>query len=250
MNPFKKDKKQIGIFVTAGFPKLNSLGQQLLFLQQQGIDFIEIGIPFSDPMADGPMIQYSSEVAIANGITLEHIFEQIEEIRDQLVIPLVFMGNFNPVMHYGLERFLAKCLELKISGLIFPDLSSEIVEHKYKDLFDQFDVPLIHLVTPRSSNQHIQKIARSCKKSFVYLIGQNSTTGTKFEQTASLLSRYKEISDLSYPTPVFLGFGIDSKEKKEIGFSNCDGVIVGSAYLTALNKNKETEFLEKLIEEI
>ena len=109
MNPFKKNKKQVGIFVTAGFPERESLGKQLLFLQEKGVDFIEIGIPFSDPMADGPMIQYSSEVAIQNGMHIDLIFEQLEEVRAKIHIPIVFMGYFNPVLHYGLEKFLQKC---------------------------------------------------------------------------------------------------------------------------------------------
>lgn len=247
MNPFIKNKKQVGIFVTAGFPERESLGKQLLFLQEKGVDFIEIGIPFSDPMADGPMIQYSSEVAIQNGMNIDLIFQQLEKVRAKIHIPIVFMGYFNPVLHYGLEKFLQKCVSNNISGLIFPDLNHEIVHHKYKDVFENFSIPLIHLITPATSDHRIVKLAELSRDAFVYLIGQNSTTGTAFEQTDDLQKRYTEIKKLCKSTPVFLGFGIDSSEKKEIGFQSCDGVIVGSAYLKALEQNSHDLFLDELI---
>lgn len=243
MNPFKKNKKQVGIFVTAGFPEQDSLAEQLLFLQEKGVDFIEIGIPFSDPMADGPIIQYSSEVAIKNGMNLDLLFKQLTEVRHKITVPLVLMGYFNPVLHFGFEVFLSKCAELKIDGLIFPDLSFEIVESKYKKLLNRFQIPLIHLVTPNTSDERIQKIVTESRASFVYLVGQNATTGQEFVQTMNLQNRYAEIVQLCQPTPVFLGFGIDSKQKKEIGFQMCDGVIVGSAYLKALEQNIHETFL-------
>jgi len=248
MNPFKKNKKQVGIFVTAGFPERESLGKQLLFLQEKGVDFIEIGIPFSDPMADGPMIQYSSEVAIQNGMHIDLIFEQLEEVRAKIHIPIVFMGYFNPVLHYGLEKFLQKCSANNISGLIFPDLNHEIVHHKYQNIFGNHSIPLIHLITPATSNHRIVELAELSRNAFVYLIGQNSTTGTAFDQTDDLQKRYKEIKKLCESTPVFLGFGIDSSEKKEIGFQSCDGVIVGSAYLKALEQNLHETFLQETMQ--
>lgn len=243
MNLFKKNKKQVGIFVTAGFPKIDSLGEQLLYLQEKGVDFIEIGIPFSDPMADGPMIQKSSEIALKNGMNMELLFEQIAQHREEITVPIVLMGYFNPVLHFGLERFLQKCTELKISGLIFPDLSFEILETKYKQITSKFEIPFIFLVTPSTSNERILTIANASHSSFVYLVGQNSTTGNDFILSTDLQKRYKEITSLCNPIPVFLGFGIDSYEKKAIGFQQCDGVIIGSAYLKALQENLQESFL-------
>ncbi len=247
MNPFRKDTKQTSIFITAGYPEFNSLPSQLQFLQQNGIDFIEVGIPFSDPMADGPTIQETSSVALKNGMTIEVLFEQLTTCSREIQIPLVLMGYLNPVMQYGIERFLSNCKELNIRSLILPDLSLELYESKYKAHFEQAGIPLSFLITPQTPDERIERIAKTCGNSFVYLVSQNSITGGQADMSDELLLRYQSIRNICGETPLFLGFGIDSAEKRQQGFEYCDGVIVGSAYLKALESGKQEQFLNGLL---
>lgn len=246
MNPFRKTHKQVSIFVTAGYPKINSLPQQLVFLQEQGIDFIEVGIPFSDPMADGPVIQETSTVALSNGMKLELLFTQLEQVRSQIHIPLVLMGYLNPVLQFGLDAFLERCSKLNIVSLILPDLSAELYSTRYKEVFEKHNIPVTFLITPRTPDERVKHIAKLCKNSFVYLVGQNSVTGAGYEMDEQLIRRYGELKQLCGETPLFLGFGIDSKAKKEQGFAQCDGVIVGTAYLKALKVGTQKNFLAEL----
>lgn len=247
MNPFQQTHKQLSIFVTAGYPQLHSLPETLLELQEKGVDFIEIGIPFSDPMADGPVIQHTSTVALENGMTPDLLFEQLESVREQLHVPLVLMGYFNPVLQYGIHLFLAKCAQLRITSLILPDLPVELYLSQYKEAFEQAGVSLTFLITPKTSDERIRTIAALSRQSFVYLVGQNSITGTAYEISDSLQKRYVEIKRLCGETPLMLGFGIDSVERKEQAFRSCDGAIVGSAYLKAVADGTTTHFLDNLL---
>jgi tryptophan synthase alpha chain len=247
MNSFIKDKKQVSIFVTAGYPKIDSLKNQLLTLQRQGVDFIEVGIPFSDPMADGPVIQETSSIALENGMKLGLLLDQLDALRIEVHIPLVLMGYLNPVLQFGLDTFLSRCQSLNIASLILPDLSVELYETKYKDVFTKYGIPVTFLITPLTPDERVQRVAKVCRNSFVYLVGQNSITGQGYTINESMSSRYAELKTLCGTTPLFLGFGIDSKEKKEQAFESVDGVIVGTAYLKAVKNGKEDEFVEGLI---
>jgi len=247
MNPFIKDKKQVSIFVTAGYPKLDSLKGQLLQLQAQGVDFAEVGIPFSDPMADGPVIQETSSIALNNGMKLGLLLDQLDALRGEVHIPLVLMGYLNPVLQFGIDAFLSRCSSLNIASLILPDLSVELYETKYKDVFEKYSIPVTFLVTPLTPDARVQRVAQVCQNSFVYLVGQNSITGQGYDINEGLSSRYAELKALCGNTPLFLGFGIDSKEKKQQAFKSVDGVIVGTAYLKAVKVGKEKEFVEGLV---
>ena len=247
MNPFKKNKKQVSIFVTAGYPELDSLKGQLLQLQQQGVDFIEVGIPFSDPMADGPVIQETSSIALHNGMKLGLLLQQLDEIKGEIHIPLVLMGYLNPVLQFGLDTFLSRCQSLSIASLILPDLSVELYETKYKDVFDKYGIPVTFLITPLTPDDRVQRVAKVCKNSFVYLVGQNSITGQGYDINEGMANRYTELKALCGDTPLFLGFGIDSKQKKEQAFASVDGVIVGTAYLKSVKNNAEVDFVEGLL---
>lgn len=247
MNPFQQSHKQLSIFVTAGYPQLHSLPETVLELQEKGVDFIEIGIPFSDPMADGPVIQHTSAVALENGMTPDLLFEQLESVRQELHVPLVLMGYFNPVLQYGIHSFLAKCAQLRITSLILPDLPVELYQTHYKTAFEQAGVSLTFLITPKTSDDRIRTIAELSRQSFVYLVGQNSITGTAYEISDAMLKRYAEIKALCGETPLMLGFGIDSAERKEQAFRSCDGAIVGSAYLKALADGTSAQFLDNLL---
>lgn len=247
MNPFIKDKKQVSIFVTAGYPELNSLKGQLLELQEQGIDFAEVGIPFSDPMADGPVIQETSTIALNNGMKMRLLLDQLDDLRSEVQLPLVLMGYLNPVLQFGLDAFLSRCQSLTIASLILPDLSVELYETKYKAVFEKYAIPVTFLITPLTPDTRVQRMAQVCKNSFVYLVGQNSITGQGYNISENLSSRYAELKSLCGSTPLFLGFGIDSKEKKEQAFKNVDGVIVGTAYLKAVKVNNEKDFIKSLL---
>jgi len=247
MNPFIKDTKQVSIFVTAGYPEVGSLKVQLVQLQQQGIDFIEVGIPFSDPMADGPVIQETSSIALHNGMKLGLLLQQLDEVKNEIKIPLVLMGYLNPVLQFGLDAFLSRCQSLNIASLILPDLSVELYKTKYKTVFEKYSIPVTFLVTPLTPDDRVQRVAEVCRNSFVYLVGQNSITGQGYDINSTMTDRYAELKALCGDTPLFLGFGIDSKEKKEQAFTSVDGVIVGTAYLKAVKNKAEIAFVDHLL---
>lgn len=246
MNPFKKNGKSVSIFITAGYPEKESLSEQILSLQAQRIDFIEIGIPFSDPMADGPVIQETSAVALKNGMNLTLLFEQLSSIKEQIRIPLVIMSYLNPILQFGADLFLEKCQSAGISGLIIPDLSLELVREKYHASFGSGKIPLIYLITPSTSDARIAQIVEASSNSFIYLVGQNKITGSSYSLSEHV-DRYSELKQLCREVPLFLGFGISNAAQKQEAFQSVDGIIVGTAYLRAISEKKEEEFVEKLL---
>lgn len=243
MNIFKKSKKQLGIFVTAGYPQLGSLEKHIQLLESKKIDFIEVGMPFSDPLADGPVIQKSSSIALQNGMNIELMFEQLHNINSSM--PIVLMGYANPVLQFGLESFLEQCAILKIASVILPDISWEIYNRNYRSLFEFYSVPVSFLVTPNSTDQYIKEVSDYCCNSFVYLVSSNTTTGNNLTKKMDL-EELNKIKLKCGVTPVFIGFGIDSKEKIEIVNTIADGAIIGSAYIKAIEKGNEKEFLNDI----
>lgn len=246
-NPFIKQNKQISIFITAGYPSLESTTEQILLLQNKGIDFIEVGIPFSDPMADGPVIQQTSSIALANGMQMDLLFEQLDSIKDQVKIPLVMMGYLNPVLQYGLDKFLMKCKEQNIASVILPDMSLEIYERFHKKQFEQIGISVSFLITPLTQDDRIKKIAEASKNSFVYLVSKTSITGEKNDIDSKLVARYQEIKVLCAETPVMLGFGISTLKDIEKAHVHCDGAIIGSAFLKAVEKDSLVAFLDEIV---
>ena len=240
MNPFIKKHKQRSIFVTAGYPKIDSLAGQISLLEKYNIDFIEVGIPFSDPLADGPAIQQTSEIAINNGMNLPLLFEQLKSIETKT--PLVLMGYLNPVLNFGIEKFVLSCKDCGIASVILPDMSLEIYERFYQSVFEKYELGVSFLITPHTEISRIQKIAKQCKNSFVYLVSSNSTTGTGAKLDLNN-ERLKSIYDLMEGTPLMIGFGIKTKADIENVHQFSDGAIIGSAYLKALEGGKEEEFL-------
>jgi tryptophan synthase alpha chain len=245
MNTFKKNKKQTSIFITAGFPKLESLNSQLELLESNGVDFVEVGIPFSDPLADGPIIQATSETAIQNGMNLELLFEQL--MARTTAIPIVLMGYLNPVLSFGIERFLKACINVRITSVILPDMSIEIYERFYQADFEAAGIFPSFLITPESSDERIRKTAKLCANSFVYLVSSNATTGGKNAFNDEQLTRFFEIKNACDNTPMFIGFGIHSAEIVGKVQSVSDGAIIGSAYLKALEKGIESDFLKEIL---
>ncbi len=246
MNPFKKDKKQISIFITAGYPNLESTTEQILSLQANGIDFIEVGIPFSDPMADGPVIQETSSVALANGMQMDLLFNQLGSIKDQVKIPLVLMGYLNPVIQFGLDKFLSKCKEMAIASVILPDMSLELYERFYKTQFEKYQIPVSFLITPLTNNERIQKIAKISENSFVYLVSVTSITGGKININSNVVNRYDEVKSLCGETPVMIGFGISNASDVKNAQKHADGAIIGSAYLKAVSKGDSVQFIGEI----
>lgn len=243
MNVFSKDKKQLSIFTTAGYPKLTSLEDQIPMLEKQGIDFIEVGIPFSDPMADGKVIQDTSQIALKNGMNLNIIFEQLSQ--REATTPIVLMGYLNPIISYGIRAFAKKCQEIQVHSVILPDMNLEIYERFFKSVFEEHQVYPSFLITPETSQQRIQQIAKLCRKSFVYLVSSNSTTGSKKKLYLDT-SRLKRIKEICATTPLFVGFGIKTKEDVEMVCEIADGAIIGSAFLNAVSNGNEERFLESL----
>lgn len=246
MNSFKKDKKQLSIFITAGYPKLESTTVQLLSLQNAGVDFIELGIPFSDPMADGPIIQESSAVALKNGMHMKLLFEQLESIKDQLTIPIVLMGYFNPILQYGIERFIKKAEICNVKGFIIPDLSFEIAQSNFKIHFSKTNIPLIYLITPSTSDERIKKISEQSENGFIYLVTSNATTGQK-DKVKLDQSRLKEIKTITKDVPLFLGFGIKTKADFQNAQLIADGAIIGSEYIRNVNQTTEKDYIQSLL---
>lgn len=237
-------KKEISIFTTAGYPKLDSLNEQLQLLEDFDIDFCEVGIPFSDPMADGPTIQETSMKALQNGMNIDLLFKQLSDRKS--AIPIYLMGYLNPIVQYGVEEFLEKCLENKISGLIIPDVSMEIYERNYRQQFEASGIPLCFLVTPRTSNERIEKAAQLSNEGFLYLVSTNQITGGTGNSNGSLQDRYAEVKSLAGSTKVMIGFGIHDRASFLEKTNHVDGGIIGSAFLRAIQKNEEKSFLAEI----
>ncbi len=237
-------KKEISIFTTAGYPEIDSLNEQLKLFERFDIDFCEVGIPFSDPMADGPTIQQTSMQAIENGMHIDLIFEQLAKRKTST--PVYLMGYLNPILPYGMEHFLEKCVATKVAGLIIPDVSMEIYEKNYKDSFEKYGIPLCFLVTPRTSDERIQKAAELSREGFLYLVSTNQITGGKGNNDTSLQDRYAAVKKLAGTTKVMIGFGIHDRASFQEKTAHVDGGIIGSAFLRALNHGKEVDFLAEI----
>lgn len=242
MNPFRKNSKQLSIFVTAGYPNVNALPSQIEFLEKNGIDFIEVGVPFSDPMADGPTIQGSSEIALQNGMSVSLLFEQLTTVNPK--IPLVIMSYFNPILHFGLDRFLEQCNKVNVAHVILPDISLEVYEKLYRSTFEKFGVSICFLVTPRTSSDRIAKMSTYSSNGFIYLVSSSMTTGNSVAKIES--HEVERIRAAAGDTPLMIGFGIKSRENLLDVHQKADGAIIGSAYIKALGEGREQEFISSV----
>jgi tryptophan synthase alpha chain len=235
-----KDKNLLSIFFTAGFPNLDATLEILKMLEEEGVDFVEIGFPFSDPIADGSVIQNSNQVALSNGMNLELLFSQLKEVRKTISMPLILMGYLNPVEQYGFERFLKSAQEVGIDGLILPDLPLELLESKYKSQINEHDLHFISLVSPTSSDERIRKIDQ-ISTSFVYAVSSTAVTGGKGSNDDSKVSYFQRLKNLGLKSPITVGFGLDSKASLELVYKYFKAGIVGSAFLRSLEGQREIE---------
>ncbi|MCI4670586.1 MAG: tryptophan synthase subunit alpha [Bacteroidia bacterium] len=240
-----KTKDILSIFFTAGFPALEDTREILINLQKSGADLIEIGMPYSDPIADGQTIQQSSMKALENGMSIEILFQQLEGIRQVVDIPLILMGYLNPVIQYGLKKFVKKATEVGIDGFILPDLPMYEYENEYKTLFDQHQLSNIFLITPQTSEERIKKIDE-ISDAFIYMVSMDSTTGRVGEFTEQQLSYFDRISGMDLDNPRLIGFGISDKKSFDAASEHANGAIIGSAFIKALAKDGEASIAEKV----
>ena len=235
---FRENKKLLSIYFSAGFPSLEDTVPILKNLQTAGVDMVEIGLPFSDPLADGPTIQASSTQAIRNGMTTEKLFSQLEGIRKHIKIPLVLMGYFNPMMQYGIEKFCSRCETIGIDGIIIPDLPIDVYHENYKALFDKHGLYNMFLITPQTSEARIKYIDK-VSNGFIYMVSSASVTGAKSTFGNTQTEYFKRIATLKLKTPTVIGFGISDQETYKIACDQSRGAIIGSAFIEFLKKEGE-----------
>lgn len=238
---FKKKKKDIlSVYFSAGYPGINDTRQIIKILTKSGVDLIEIGMPFSDPMADGPVIQKSNDAALKNGMSLRMLFEQLKDIRSEVDIPLLMMGYINPVMQYGIDRFCEKCHVLGLDGVILPDLPLDVYLEEYKPTFEKYNLHMIFLVSPQTSNERIFKIDEE-SKGFIYMVSSSSTTGMKNSISKEQETYFNRLNNINLKNPRLIGFGISNHQTYQKACQYADGVIVGSAFIKALAEEGELE---------
>lgn len=247
---FREKKNDIlSIYFTAGYPKLETTNNIIKGLEKSGVDFIEVGMPFSDPMADGPTIQDSSEKALANGMNLDIYFEQLKAIKSDVSLPLIAMGYVNQMMRYGDDKFLTACVESGVSGLILPDLPLNVFEKEYKVKFQTYGLSNIFLVTPQTSNERIKEID-AISDAFIYVVSSAATTGSKSNINSSQIEYFERLKNMNLKNPLVIGFGISNKETFSQACKHASGAIIGSAFVKAISENTEESTISKFISEI
>ena len=231
-----EDKKLLSIYFTAGYPNIDDTVTIIKNLEKSGVDMIEIGLPFSDPLADGPTIQASSTQALQNGMTSKLLFEQLKDIRESVSIPLIIMGYFNPILQYGVEAFCKKCKAIGIDGLIIPDLPVDVYHSDYKTTFETYSLINVFLITPQTSNERIHDID-SVSNGFIYMVSSASTTGAKSGFGDEQTQYFERIASMNLKNPQIVGFGISNNDTFTQATSHAKGAIIGSAFIKYLTKN-------------
>lgn len=244
----QENKKILSIYFSAGYPALNDTVQIIQDLEKNGVDMIEIGLPFSDPLADGPTIQASSTQALHNGMTTQVLFDQLKDIRKTVNIPLVIMGYFNPMLQYGVEKFCARCAEIGIDGLIIPDLPVDVYAEEYKAIFEKYGLKNIFLITPQTSDERIHFID-SVSDGFIYMVSSASVTGSSAGFGNTQEAYFQRIAQMNLKNPQIIGFGINNAETFEQATQFAKGAIIGSAFISYLKENG-TRTIEKFIKSI
>jgi tryptophan synthase alpha chain len=243
-------QKILSVYFTAGHPEPESAVQIIAELEKQGVHLIEIGIPFSDPLADGPVIQQSSQKALENGMSLKKLLSELKDIRKQVKIPLLLMGYFNTVLQYGVDAFCKQIAEIGIDGVILPDMPLDVYEEAYQTTFDKQGIIPIFLITPGTSEERIRK-TESLSKGFIYMVSSASTTGSKTGFDTESVAYFKRIADMQLKVPVITGFGISNKTTFNQATQYSSGAIIGSAFVKALEgkgslKEKIDAFIKTL----
>ena len=231
-----QDKKLLSIYFTAGFPQLEDTVPILEQLQEAGVDMIELGLPFSDPLADGPTIQESSTQALRNGMTTDKLFIQLEGNRERIHVPLIVMGYFNPMMQYGVERFCKRCQEVGIDGLIIPDLPADVYHEQYQSLFQQYGLLNMFLITPQTPDERILYIDQ-VSEGFIYMVSSAATTGAQGSFGDTQQHYFQRIADMKLQSKLLVGFGISNAKTYQAAVAHSQGAIIGSAFIKHLEAN-------------
>ncbi|MGM0442834.1 MAG: tryptophan synthase subunit alpha [Fibrobacterota bacterium] len=244
----KRDAKVLNIYVTAGYPGPDDTVQIVTDLDRAGADIVELGMPYSDPLADGATIQMSSARSLQQGITLEKIFSQVRQIRQQAQVPLVLMGYVNQMIQYGAERFIRTCAETGVDGLIIPDMPTEIFEGEYRDLLEKYNISFSFLVTPETADERMKKLD-ALSTGFLYVVSSSSVTGKSGGISDEQIAYFQRIERLNLTSPRLIGFGISDKESFDRAAAYADGAIIGSAFIRHLQEfgpGAAASFAEKI----
>ncbi|MBT8184496.1 MAG: tryptophan synthase subunit alpha [Eudoraea sp.] len=232
----REEKKLLSIYFTAGYPELDDTAEIIKSLEKHGVDMIEIGLPFSDPLADGPTIQESSTHALKNGMSSALLFEQLKDIRETVTIPLIIMGYFNPVLQYGVEAFCRECSKIGIDGLILPDLPLDVYQKEYRAIFEKYGLINVFLITPQTGENRIRQID-DASDGFIYMVSSASTTGTQQGFGKTQEDYFERIAAMELKHPQIVGFGISNAATFQQATSKTKGAIIGSAFIKDLTKN-------------
>ena len=244
----QQDGEVLSIYFTAGYPALEDTRLVLRNLQESGVDLVEIGLPFSDPLADGPTIQASSTQALHNGMSTAKLFEQLQGIREEIHIPLVLMGYFNPMLQYGVEAFCKKCHEIGIDGLIMPDLPVDVYQREYREVYEKYELLPIFLITPQTPEVRVRQLDEA-SKGFLYMVSSASTTGAKSGFGQEQFDYFERIEKMGLKNPQVVGFGIHNSESFQQATKRSKGAIIGSAFikhLTEYGPEATAEFVQKI----
>ena len=239
----RKQHKVLNVYCTAGFPKLNSTLEVMTALQKHGADLIELGMPYSDPLADGEVIQQSGAVALQNGMTISILFEQLQAMRSSIHVPVILMGYMNPVIQYGFENFCAKAAEVGIDGLILPDLPMYEFESEYGAIIKKHQLNLIFLVTPETREDRLRKIDE-LSSGFLYAVSSSSTTGNN-KDINEQEAYFQKLQQMNLKNPILVGFGIKDRPTFETASKYTSGAIIGSAYIKALSNGQDVDTATK-----
>jgi tryptophan synthase alpha chain len=239
----KKPNNVLNVYCTAGFPQLDITVTVLKALQENGADMAELGMPYSDPLADGPVIQHSSTIALENGMTIKKLFEQLKDFRKEIHMPVILMGYMNPVLQYGFEKFCTDAATVGIDGLILPDLPEFEFEMEYGAIIKKHGLDFIFLVTPETSDERVKKLDK-LSSGFLYAVSSSSTTG-KDKNMVDVKSYLQKLKNLKLKNPVLVGFGIKDKQTFEAACEYANGAIIGSAYIKALENATGVEVATK-----
>ena len=231
-----QEKKFLSLYFCAGCPTLDSTTDVILTMQRRGIDFIEVGIPFSDPLADGPVIQTAATKALHNGMSLQLLFDQLKSIQPQVHIPLILMGYLNPILHYGIEAFCQSCVEAGVSGMIIPDLPFADYLETVKPVADRYDLRVIMLITPETSEERIRFIDNHTD-GFIYMVSSAAITGAQKAFDEQKQEYFRRIDQMHLRNPRMIGFGISNKQTLQAAQDNAAGAIIGSKFVTLLDES-------------
>ncbi|WP_053405060.1 tryptophan synthase subunit alpha [Persicobacter sp. CCB-QB2] len=234
----EKDSNLLNVYFTAGYPNTADTRTVLESLDASGADLIEIGIPFSDPVADGPVIQRSNEKALAQGMSLKLLFEQLDGMREKVKAPVILMGYVNPVIQFGIEEFCKECQRVGVDGIIVPDLPLQAYLDDYKATFDDYGIRNVFLISPQTSEERIRLIDEKTD-GFIYMVSDAGTTGARKGISEAQLTYFERIQDMKLKNPRLIGFGISDHDSFSTACNYANGAIIGSAFVNSLSEAED-----------